>query len=307
MAGAVEVSADRGGIENWRLTATLSRSAFEALEVALAEHVDAVVAETVASAHPAQDSPEDRLHVALFGTVATEADPRPARLLKLLGGAGVAHEAMSFQAVGSADWAARSLASFPPFAVGRFTVRGANEAVPHWRFALVVDAGPAFGSGRHETTQGCLLALDRLARRKRVRRAFDVGTGSGILAVATAKLWPARVVALDNDPMAVLAARETVRRNALSRRVTATQGAGFRTKPGTQLGRADLICANIRARPIAAMAPAFARHLQPGGAVVVSGLLLGEEPLVLAAFRAVRLRLRHRIRLGDWVTLMLTR
>lgn len=306
MAGAAEVSTGHGGVENWRLTAALSRSAFEALEDALGALADAVVAETVAAMHPVRDAPEDGLHVAFFGTGATEDDPRPARLLELLRDAGVAHEAMNFKAVGSADWTARSLASFPPFAVGRFTVRGAHEAACRRRFAIVVDAGPAFGSGRHETTQGCLLALDWLARRRQVRRAFDVGTGSGILAAAVAKLWPARVIALDNDPMSVAAARETVQRNALARRVTVMQGEGFRTRPGTRLGRADLICANIRTRPIAALAPAFARHLRPGGVAVVSGLLTTEEPLVLAAFRAARLRLQRRMRLGDWATLILT-
>ena len=307
MAGAVQVRASQRGVDNWRLTVTLSRSAFEALEVALTEHVDAVVAETVAAAHPTQDAPEDRLHVALFGTGATEDDPRPARLLELLRDAGVANEAMNFKAVGSADWAARSLASFPPIAVGRFTVRGTHEAASRRRVTLVVDAGPAFGSGRHETTQSCLLALDWLARRRRVHRAFDIGTGSGILAVATARLWPARVLALDSDPMAVAAARETVRRNALSRRVTVMQGEGVRLRGGARLGRTDLICTNIRAKPIAAMAPAFARHLRPGGTVVLSGLLTTEEQLVLSAFRAVRLKLWRRIWLGDWATLILTR
>ena len=171
---------------------------------------------------------------------------------------------------------------------------------------ISIDAGPAFGSGRHETTQGCLLALDWLARRRRVRRAFDIGTGSGILAVAAARLWPAQVLALDSDPTAVAAARETVRQNALSRRVSVVQGEGFRLRSGVRLGQADLICANIRANPIAAMAPALARHLSPGGAVVLSGLLTTEETRVLAAFRAVRLKLWHRIRLGAWATLILT-
>ena len=84
-------------------------------------------------------------------------------------------------------------------------------------------------------------------------------------------------------------------------------GEGFRLHGDARLGRADLICANIRAKPIAAMARDFARHLSPGGAVVLSGLLADEERRVLAAFRAVRFRLRHRIRLGDWATLILTR
>ena len=307
MTGEAEVGAGHAGVENWRLTVTLSRSTFEALEAALAEHVDAVVAETVAAVHPAEDAPEDRLHVALFGTGATQDDPRPARVLEVLRGAGVAHEAMNFKAVGSADWSARSLASFPAFAIGRFTVRGAHEAASRRRFALVVDAGPAFGSGRHETTQGCLLALDWLARRRRVRQAWDIGTGSGILAVAAARLWPAQALAVDSDPMAVAAARTTVRLNALSHRVRVMQGEGFRLRSGMPPGCADLICANIRAKPIAAMAPAFARHLSPGGTVVLSGLLADEERLVLAAFRAAGLGLWRRMRLGDWVTLILTR
>ena len=300
------MSGDGREVRGWRLSVTLGRAAFEALEDALAELADAVVAETVAAAHPARDAPTDELRATLFGASPAAEDPRPARLLALLRTAGVATGCTAIEPVDAADWAAQSRASFPPVSVGRFTIIDAHEEPPRGRLVISVAAGAAFGSGRHETTQGCLLALDWLARRGRVRLTLDIGTGSGILAVATAKLWPARVVALDNDPMSVLAARETVGRNGLSRQVTVTQGEGFRTRPGTRLGRADLICANIRARPIAALAPAFARHLQPGGIVVLSGLLTTEEPLVLAAFRAARLRLWRRIRLGDWSTLILT-
>ena len=300
------MSGDRPGAQGWRLTVTLSRSDFEALEEALADHADAVVAETMVAAHPARDAPSDALRVTLFGTAPAADDPGPARLLALLRTAGVAPDGTAVEPVRPADWEAKSLASFPSFSVGRFTIQGGHEAATRRRFALSVDAGPAFGSGRHETTQGCLLALDWLARRRRVRRAFDIGTGSGILAVAAARLWPAQVLALDSDPTAVAAARETVRQNALSRRVSVVQGEGFRLRSGVRLGHADLICANIRAKPIAAMAPAFARHLSTGGAAVLSGLLTTEETRVLAAFRAVRLKLWHRIRLGAWATLILT-
>ena len=166
---------------------------------------------------------------------------------------------------------------------------------------------PAFGSGRHESTQGCLLALDCLAHRRRIRRALDIGTGSGILAVAVARLWPARVLALDSDPVAVATARETARRNGVSNRAAVGLSEGFRKATAGRLGQADLIVANIRAKPIAAMAPAFARHLTPGGIALLSGILTTEERLVLAAFRARGLRLRRRIRLGAWITLTLTR
>ena len=305
--GVRAVSGVRDEVRGWRLSLRLTRAVFEALEPALADHADAVVAETVAAAHPARDAPGDTLCATLFGTPPAADDPRPARLLALLQGAGVAPEDTTLEPVRAADWGARSLDSFPPLSVGRFTIAGGHAAASRRRFVLSVDAGAAFGSGRHETTQGCLRALDWLARRRRVGLAFDIGTGSGILAVAVARLWPARVLALDNDPMAVTAARATVRRNALSHRVAVSRGTGFRTGSAARRGRADLICANIRARPIVAMAPAFARHLRPGGALVLSGLLAAEEALVLSAFRAFRLRLRHRVAVGAWVTLILTR
>ncbi len=301
------MSADRHGARGWRLTLTLSRAAFQTLEDALARHAEAVVAQTVAEAHPERDVPEDTLRVTLFGAGPAADDPRPAQVQALLREAGVETEAAAPEPLAAADWAARSRESFPPLSVGRFTVVGAHEAATARRFALRVDAGTAFGSGRHETTQGCLLALERLARRRRVRVAFDVGTGSGILALAAARLWPARVVAVDNDPAALAAARATLRQNALGRRVTLLRGTGLRVAPAARLGRADLIVANIRARPIAAMAPAFARHLGAGGALVLSGLVAREERFVLAAFRAARFRLRRRFSLGSWVTLILTR
>ena len=301
------MSGNRPEAQGWRLQVTLSRADFVALEAALEENADAVVAETIKATHPIEEAPADLLRVTLFGTASAADDPRPNRLRALLSVAGGEPATTAVEPVGLTDWKAQSLASFPPVSVGRLTIVGAHRSPPGQCFTLCVEAGPAFGSGRHESTQGCLLALDWLARRRHVTRAFDIGTGPGIPAVAATRFWPARVLALDGDPVAVVTARETVRRNGLSRRVTAVRGEGFRPCPAMRLGRADLIVANIRAKPIAGMAPAFARHLRPGGAAVLSGLLATEERLVLAAFRAVRLRLRRRIRLGAWVTLILTR
>ena len=301
------MSGNRPEAQGWRLQVLLSRAAFEALEAAVSEHADAVVAETIEASHPIEEAPADLLRVTLFGAASAGDDPRPSQMRALLSEAGVENDEAVIEPLRPADWEAQSLASFPPISVGRLTIVGAHRAAPRRRFALCIDAGPAFGSGRHESTQGCLLALDWLARRRHVTRAFDIGTGSGILAVASARLWPARVLALDTDPLAVVTARETVRRNGVSRRVTVVRGEGFRTVAVGRLGRADLIVANIRAKPIAAMAPGFARHLRPSGAAVLSGLLADEERLVLAAFTTRGLRLRRRIRLGAWVTLILTR
>ena len=163
------VSAGRDEAGGWRLSLTLSRAAFEALEAALADHADAVVAETVAAAHLARDAPDDTLRATLFGTAPPADDARPARLVALLRESGAEAEPGAVEAVRRTDWGAQSLASFPPLAVGCFTILGAHQAVRRRRFVLSVDAGAAFGSGRHETTQGCLLALGWLARRRRVR------------------------------------------------------------------------------------------------------------------------------------------
>ena len=307
MPGTI-VSGNRPEAQGWQLQVALSRVVFEGLEEALSEHADAVLAETVEATHPIQETPADLLRVTVFGDDSAGDDPRPNQLRALLCEAGVKPDKRAFEPVHPTDWKAQSLASFPPVSVGRLSIVGGHQALPRRRFALCVDAGPAFGSGRHESTQGCLLALDWLSRRRcRVRRALDIGTGSGILAVAAARLWPARVIALDTDPVAVATARETVRRNGLSHRVAMVRVGGLRAGVVGRLGRADLIVANIRAKPIAAMASAFARHLRPGGVAVLSGLLDTEERLVLAAFRTRGLRLRRRIGLGAWVTLILTR
>jgi Ribosomal protein L11 methylase len=91
---------------------------------------------------------------------------------------------------------------------------------PRGKLALLIDAGAAFGTGRHESTRGCLIALDRLARAGRVfARVLDLGCGSGVLALAAARLWPGPVLAADNDPDAVRVARENVILNGLAGRV----------------------------------------------------------------------------------------
>ena len=301
------MSGNRLEAQGWRLQVTLGRAVFEVLEETLSEHADALLAETIQATHPIEEAPADVLHVTMFGAASLSEDARPTRLLAILQATSEAHNDPTVEPVCATDWEAQSLTSFPPFSIGRLTIVGAHQAPPSRRFVLRVDAGVAFGSGRHESTQGCLLALDWLARRRRIRRALDVGTGSGILAVAAARLWPARVLALDNDPMAVATARETVRRNGLFCRVAVVRAEDFRENTVRRFGRVGLIVANIRAKPIAAMAPTFARHLGPGGTAVLSGLIAAEERLVLTAFRTRGLRLRRRIRLGAWVTLILTR
>lgn len=213
-------------------------------------------------------------------------------------------------AVPDKDWVAESQRQLAPIRAGRFFVHGSHFAgrPPRGTIAIEIDAGLAFGTGRHETTRGCLLALQRLARAgRKIRSPLDVGTGSGILAIAAAKLWDVQVLASDNDGQAVAVARENVVLNGVGDRVRVVKGSGYGAAAIRARGPYDLILANILARPLVRLAPGLARHLAPGGVAVLSGLLITQEEMVLAAHRRQGLDLVWRIRLGDWSVLAIGR
>lgn len=207
------------------------------------------------------------------------------------------------------DWLRESQESFPPRRVGRFFIHGSHfqGAVPAGSRELLIDAAMAFGTGEHASTEGCLRALDDLTRRRRYRRVLDMGTGTGILAIAAAKSGVARVLAVDIDCGSVRAAAVNFRRNRVANRVRAGWSAGYRSRLARRGAPFDLVCANILARPLAAMACDLSAVLRPGGAAVLSGLLASQEPLVLAAHRQRRLFLRRRIAIEGWHTLILRR
>jgi ribosomal protein L11 methyltransferase len=207
----------------------------------------------------------------------------------------------------STDWLYRTAENFPAQRIGRFWVHGSHvrEAAPAGTVPIGLDAGQAFGSGEHDSTRGCLLALDRLAGRRRLKRVLDLGCGAGILAIAAAKCWPARVLAADNDPVAVAVAADNAARNGVAGRMRCLLSDGYGSAVLRRSGPFDLILANILAEPLCDMARDTARHLAPGGTAVLSGLLERQAGRVLAAHRRFGLRLREQIGQGSWVTLVL--
>lgn len=208
-----------------------------------------------------------------------------------------------------ADWVAQSLDGLAPVRVGRFLVYGAHDrdkVLPN-DLPIEIEAGQAFGTGHHGTTAGCLAAIDQLAKRRHVRRALDAGTGSGVLAIAIARLCKTPVVASDNDPVATRVAAENVRLNnavGLVRVVTAdgVSRALFRAN-----GPYDLIVANILAGPLVALAPAIRRITAPGGTVILSGLLDHQTARVASAYRGQGLRPIDATLRDGWRTLTLER
>lgn len=205
------------------------------------------------------------------------------------------------------DWIAESQRLNVPLAAGRFIIRGGHHG-PSERpgdIDIVIEAGRAFGSGHHHSTLGCLLALDGLAKIRRFRRVLDLGTGSGILAIAAAKRWRVPVLAADVDPVAAAIARRNATRNGVGGlvRVRRVKGAGARW--ARLAGPFDLIVANILARPLAAMARELAGAAAADGIVVLSGLLVSQERMVASRYRGHGLRLAGRIAREGWLTLVL--
>lgn len=206
-------------------------------------------------------------------------------------------------------WLARTRAAFPEQRIGRrFALRGEHLRGPlaAGRITLILDAGMAFGSGEHGSTRGCLRALERVSWR-RARRVLDLGCGSGVLAMAAARLLRCRVLASDIDPWSVRVARQNVARNALTDRIRCVRADGWRQRPVRGAGGFDLVFANILARPLCAMARDLAAGLAPGGITILSGLLATQARMVLAAHRRQGLSLRFTLREGAWTTLVLQR
>jgi ribosomal protein L11 methyltransferase len=229
-------------------------------------------------------------------------------LVAVVAGAGAA-KSLTFSTVQMRDWVKTSLDALTPVEAGRFVVHGHHHQArlaPN-RIAIEIEAGLAFGSGHHATTRGCLIALDALAKRGGTPRMLDLGTGSGVLAIAAAKAWRVRVTASDIDPIAIEVARANAQQNHVAPLVTFVQAAGTTASGIRAHAPYDLVTANILLRPLTRLAAPMRRLLAPNARAILSGLLAPQANAALAAYRAQGLVLDRRTTLENWTTLVMKR
>ena len=250
-------------------------------------------------------------------------DERPLRALIAAAAGASTADTLVFDTLAPTDWVRKGLDGLEPVEAGRFAVHGAHDAgrVASNRIRLQIEAALAFGTGHHGTTRGCLLALERIVKKQDHRRrgtgatgrprekssVLDIGTGTGVLALAAAKALRRTVLASDIDARAVKIARENAHINCMASYVEVIHAADLSARKFRQRAPFALIFANILLEPLQRLATPMAQLVAPNGEIVLSGLLSAQAAAALASYRARGLVLASRVRLEGWTTLVLVR
>ena len=253
------------------------------------------------------ERPDGRWDVTLH--FATPPDGAAIReLVALVAGDDVA-QAITFHTVEARDWVKASLEGLAPVHAGRFVVHGHHDRarIPPNKLGIEIEAALAFGTGHHGTTRGCLLLLDHVLKAHRPARVLDLGSGTGVLAIAAAKGLRRDVLASDIDARSVVVANENAGLNGVGNLVDSVCATGFSAPQIRQRAPFDLILANILANPLRQLAPAMARHLAPSAHLILSGLLPHQAASVVASYRAADIVLLRRIEIDDWSSLLMRR
>ena len=229
------------------------------------------------------------------------------RALVALAAGPAAANALIFARTEAKDWVKASLEDLVPVPAGRFVVHGQHDRdrIAPNKLGIEIEAALAFGTGHHGTTRGCLLLLDQVLKARRPRRVLDLGTGSGVLAIAAAKALHGAVLASDIDPASIRVARVNARLNHVGNLVQTVRASGFSAPQFKKHGPFDLVLANILANPLRQMATPMARHLAPSALLILSGLLPSQASGVIAAYRARGLVLVRQLQIEGWSSLLM--
>src|SRR5882757_10011910 len=216
-------------------------------------------------------------------------------------------QAITFDTVEARDWVKATLEELVPVRAGRFIVHGQHDRsrISPNKLGIEIEAALAFGTGHHGTTRGCLLLLDDVLKAHHPKRVLDLGTGTGVLAIAVAKALRRAVLASDIDPPSVNVARENGRLNHVGNLTRTIRATGFAAPDFAEHGPFDLVLANILANPLRQLAGPMSRHLAPRAFVILSGLLTPQARGVVAAYRARGLVPLEHLKIDGWSSLLL--
>lgn len=236
-------------------------------------------------------------------------EPDRAGVAELLQATGVDPASAVFETVAKKDWVALSLEGLKPVRIGPFVVHGAHDRakVGAQQIGIEIEAALAFGTGHHGTTQGCLAAIEDYARRRRPKRTLDLGTGTGVLAIAVARRCRRPVIASDFDPVAVVTAHENARQNRAGNFIRFTKAVGTNAPLIRNNARYNFVLANILLPVLKQLARPVRPLLAPGATVVLSGLLPSQANAAADIWRAQGLTLKSRRTIDGWTTLTFRR
>ncbi len=294
------------------MTSTLTPQTYRATlaigDEATARRISDLLTETLdeeQAAVGAFEGPGGRWDVTFY--FAGQPDEAAIRNLVALAAGDGAARSVTFDTVAPRDWVRATLDELVPVHAGRFVVHGQHDRskVAANKLGIEIEAALAFGTGHHGTTRGCLVLLGHVLKAYRPRRVLDLGTGTGVLAIASAKALRTQVLASDIDAPSVTVAAENARLNGVGPLVEVTWGSGFSAPRLREKQPFDLILANILANPLRQMATPMSNHLAGGARVILSGLLSAQAPAVIAAYRARGLVLERHIRIEGWSSLLL--
>ncbi len=220
-----------------------------------------------------------------------------------------AAQTIVFGTVEAKDWVKASLADLVPVNAGRYVVHGSHdrERVPTNKIGIEIEAALAFGTGHHGTTRGCLILLNQVLNQRVPKRVLDLGSGTGVLAIAAARTLRRHVLASDIDPRSVLVARDNAKLNGVGNLVEMIEATGFHSPRFAANGPFGLVLANILANPLRKLAPTLVKHLAPNAFVILSGLLPHQANSVVATYRGNGMKLVRRLQIDGWSSLLMQR
>ena len=204
------------------------------------------------------------------------------------------------------DWVEHSLKDLQPVNAGGFYIYASHNEnrPPKGTIPILIEAAQAFGTGHHQTTSGCLLAIHSVLKNRRPKKILDIGTGTGVLAIALAKRLRCKIIASDNDPVAIKTTRDNAKINNVKKWIKPVLAEGLKSKKIAKNGPYDLLVANILAAPLEQMAPDIARTSNNGATIIMSGILTSQAEKIITACAKQQIALAQRIILDEWCTLV---